>query len=463
MYVGRMYPYFNNDVTLIQRIDHCVLESNPGINGCDKYRLNTFGAEITKRCDGSNSLQEIILDISNTFEAENFEIIEATVNFLNKLGEYGLLSFSEKKVYKQILLKGDPTEFIPIDLTIELTDYCNLKCNHCYRESGPHKKEFINTNKLLLYLKKLTSRGLSTIHITGGEPLAHPDIITILEETDKLCKNIVLLTNGTLINNNIINILSKISNKLIIQIDLDGNSAKPHDELRGISGSFDRVCSSAKKLRDNGISFSVAMNVYPENLELINQTLILSQELGASSFTCSPIIEIGRASHSMILSTEQSIQLFNTLKMLYSEYPDFINKPKTTPDVVENRINCGAGSRSLVLSPLGNLRPCPILGEEHGTFGNIFAENNSEITEIEKQMYSYFLELQQPKPELCGDCDFTSLCYGCFAHPILYNDLFSHRCKNFSCLWNKKTGFIDFMKNLATRKKIGEGVDNESV
>jgi MoaA/NifB/PqqE/SkfB family radical SAM enzyme len=94
---------------------------------------------------------------------------------------------------------------LPIHATLELTDKCNLKCSYCYRESDFTKNLFLENP--IEFLESLLKIGIRHIEFSEGEPLLHPDIIEILNFAGKKYNLVGLLTNGILINEEIIEII----------------------------------------------------------------------------------------------------------------------------------------------------------------------------------------------------------------------------------------------------------------
>lgn len=83
----------------------------------------------------------------------------------------------------------------------EITDACNLSCPFCTNEKGSSFVDFESCKKVLEQIKEVCD--YIYLHVLG-EPLLHPDIEKILEYCDKLELNVQLVTNGILINREIL-------------------------------------------------------------------------------------------------------------------------------------------------------------------------------------------------------------------------------------------------------------------
>lgn len=84
-----------------------------------------------------------------------------------------------------------------------ITERCNLKCTHCYRE--PYRKE-LGFDELISLANKIikfaNNSGRSLIiTLTGGEPFLKPEVYDLALYLDNIdaVKTINFITNGTII------------------------------------------------------------------------------------------------------------------------------------------------------------------------------------------------------------------------------------------------------------------------
>ena len=129
---------------------------------------------------------------------------------------------------------------------------CNLKCKHCYIEKNLYKqeKDFIPVEKIKAALLQTKGENLSSIYLTGGEPLLHPDFNTILRMCLKF-SNVTVISNGVLINDKKARFLRKIDDEndfeTIYRISLDHFDELKNDEIRG-RGSFRKALGAILNL-----------------------------------------------------------------------------------------------------------------------------------------------------------------------------------------------------------------------
>ena len=84
------------------------------------------------------------------------------------------------------------------NLTIEVTDACNISCRVCYKRKRPGFRSLAEVERDLDTAMKL--RPLHTITISGGEPTLHPDLCRIVQLVKSRGVHVFLLSNGLLTN-----------------------------------------------------------------------------------------------------------------------------------------------------------------------------------------------------------------------------------------------------------------------
>ena len=133
---------------------------------------------------------------------------------------------------------------MPVRYFLELTYRCNLNCPYCYIGEERNKNE-LTTDDWFKVINQLPFYALPTI--VGGEPLIRKDFIEILEKASKKTFNKVhLVTNGILINDEIINAFDK-NKLLLLSVSLDGYG-ETHNQNRGKEGIFDKIITNLEQV-----------------------------------------------------------------------------------------------------------------------------------------------------------------------------------------------------------------------
>ncbi|TAI19362.1 radical SAM protein, partial [Bacillus velezensis] len=175
-----------------------------------------------------------------------------------------------------------------------LTHRCNLKCAHCYLESSPEALGTVSIEQFKKTADMLFDNGVLTCEITGGEIFVHPNANEILDYVCKKFKKVAVLTNGTLMRKESLELLKTYKQKIIVGISLDSVNSEVHDSFRGRKGSFAQTCKTIKLLSDHGIFVRVAMSVFEKNMWEIHDMAQKVRDLGAKAFSYNWVDDFGR-------------------------------------------------------------------------------------------------------------------------------------------------------------------------
>ena len=209
----------NTDTTEIRRHKDFVAFKKPGVAPYSFHARNIQVAEISE--DLWNSLPE-----GSFTSAEEFEIKEDQNDETSKI----IKIWEELEGTAQLESRARNK----FNLTLNVTQLCNLHCHYCAAGGdGTYGDPVgqISVAKTLPQVKMLMDRipegGVFNITFLGGEPLMYPKAIQLIGEyTRELAtsKNIQagfqIITNGTLINNEVLDLLAPL--KPTITFSLDG-------------------------------------------------------------------------------------------------------------------------------------------------------------------------------------------------------------------------------------------------
>lgn len=152
------------------------------------------------------------------------------------------------------------------NLTLLLTKSCNLRCTYCYvdKEDLSYVMTLNNARDIVEKFKR--GRDSSKLKVTffGGEPLMNFKLINAIVSENKEM-TFTIITNGTLMDSNVLKFLNENKNVYLI-ISLDAGSSV-HDISRIDNcggGTFDKIYNTLKivtKITRN-ISINVSLNKY---------------------------------------------------------------------------------------------------------------------------------------------------------------------------------------------------------
>ena len=108
-------------------------------------------------------------------------------------------------------------------LYLELTRMCTIECEHCLR--GCRRNEFMSLETINNVLRDIEH--IELLLLTGGEPLLAlkqiKELLKVVTNYNIGIDSILLVTNGTVLNDDIINTLDSISNNFELKIGVSND------------------------------------------------------------------------------------------------------------------------------------------------------------------------------------------------------------------------------------------------
>ncbi len=133
----------------------------------------------------------------------------------------------------------------PFLIVWDFTHKCNLKCKHCYSNSGAIREEELTTQQAKDVVDQIADAGVTALAFSGGEPLTRSDFFEVARYAADRGLYISVATNGTLLTKENVQKL-KQAKVNYLDISIDGACAKTHDEFRGVPGAFDKAVAGLK-------------------------------------------------------------------------------------------------------------------------------------------------------------------------------------------------------------------------
>lgn len=167
----------------------------------------------------------------------------------------------------QDLHKNARKERILLRVMFELTYSCNFKCRHCYLPPSyikKYQKTELGTGEIFSILEQLRDIGCFYLGFTGGEPFLRKDFMQILWHAKKCGFQIIIYTNGSLIDKKVAGELKYIRpNK--IDITIPAMSNKVFESITNVMGSQRKVFRAIRFLHKNGINLGFKSCLLKEN------------------------------------------------------------------------------------------------------------------------------------------------------------------------------------------------------
>lgn len=338
--------------------------------------------------------------------------------------------------------KGKKQEIIPKvmrtprEVDLEITSRCNLNCRYCYYYDNPDVKyRDLSVEEWLCFFRELGDCSIMNVTIQGGEPFIRKDLKELIQGIVENRMRFSVLSNGTLINDEIAGFIANTRRCNSVQVSLDGSSPEIHDSCRG-KGAFVKAVNGIRILQKHDINVSVRVTINHNNVDdLASLSEFLLEDLKLDNFSTNSAILLGscrlNADHVM-LSIEERQKAMKTMLKLSKKYKGRISA--SAGPLAEARhwnkmhkahlnnapafsnggylTGCGCPQSKISIRADGVIIPCSMLA--HMELGRINKDSlehvwqNSPVLNELRTRQNIALE----KFELCRECPYIPYCTG---------------------------------------------------
>src|SRR5690242_9462370 len=104
-------------------------------------------------------------------------------------------------------------------LQLHPTRRCNLRCLHCYSESGPYVAATTSLDVLRRVVSDAAALGYEVVSISGGEPLLYRELPALLAHAKGLGLRTTVTSNGMLLSERRLAELADVVDVLALSLD----------------------------------------------------------------------------------------------------------------------------------------------------------------------------------------------------------------------------------------------------
>lgn len=147
-----------------------------------------------------------------------------------------------------------------------ITGRCNLKCVHCYNNSGADAAGWEPaTVEARAVLDDLASYGVPSVLFSGGEPLMRGDLFELIRYAVDKGLRTVISTNGTLISKQKAQQIRQ-AGVSYVGISLDG-IGPVNDRFRGVEGAFEAAAAGIRNCMEAGVRVGLRLTLTGRNVQ----------------------------------------------------------------------------------------------------------------------------------------------------------------------------------------------------
>lgn len=317
----------------------------------------------------------------------------------------------------------------PFVLVWELTQACELACDHCRADAQElrHPDELTTEEGKALLDEAARFGDNQLVVFSGGDPLARDDTEQLVEYGVNQGLQVTLTPSGTasLTSDRIQTLADAGLRRMALSID--GGSPTTHDEFRGEPGSFVETIRAAREAQDAEIPLQINTTVCARTVDELPRIRELVAELDAVLWSVFFLVPVGRGEILEPVTPERSEAVMEWLLEVADEESFGVKTTEAphyrrvaaqrrrgddgtaTPnaDEIGRRTGVRAGAGFAFVSHLGEIYPSGFLPTS--------ACNVREDSLVDRYRHSSLFEnLRDPDSYTgkCGACPFRHLCGG---------------------------------------------------
>jgi radical SAM protein with 4Fe4S-binding SPASM domain len=320
----------------------------------------------------------------------------------------------------------------PSDVIWNITNRCNLLCDHCYMAADGHgRPEELTDDETIALVRQMGERGLPALFLSGGEPMMRRNFWEILELARALDIRVTVSTNCTLIDRDAARRL-KANGIDWIATSLYGPDDF-HDEMVRVPGTRRRVIEAIRILREEGVGVAIktaiSQDTWPHVYDLIQE----ARDLDCGLIYFCDLITSGRSEGEddgriapaqwrelADFIIEDLLRPEKGLEWDIGAMPSFI--PYVAERLVERGIDvsdglerlkvvsaCPVGKGHMNINSEGGIMPCQFA--QDWTIGSV---RHMSLQEAVSALYE--LDVQEAKGVCSPEaCEYSRICRGCRA------------------------------------------------
>jgi len=324
----------------------------------------------------------------------------------------------------------------PRSVDLSITNRCNLRCTYCSHFTGAGDVgQDLQKEEWLQFFDELNRCAVMNVNLQGGEPFCRKDLPELVEGIVRNRMRFNILSNGTLIDDEVAALLASTGRCDSVQVSIDGSAPMTHDACRG-EGNFLKAMQGIKSLLDNNVPVSVRVTIHKHNVrDLEKVSRLLLEEVGLPVFSTNAASYMGlcrQNAEQVQLTAEERTLAMETLLQLTKKYNGRISA--TAGPLAEGRnwiemeearrqgrepkrgwgylTSCNGPMNTLAVRADGVMAPCGQMS--HIELGRINIDNLQEVWQEHPELQKLRMRNKIPLSnfEFCQGCDYIPYCTG---------------------------------------------------
>jgi pyrroloquinoline quinone biosynthesis protein E len=391
-------------------------------------RLSATAAAILGLCDGTRDLDAIVSMLTTRYGADRARIDRDVRTLLAEMRGRGLVEGGDPLAGRSREVVGLPIDDAtgddapspaaddgaPYTLVAELTHRCPLACPYCSNPTrlvrGP---EELTTDEWLRVVDDAAALGVMQIHLSGGEPLARPDLEVIAARARARDLYVSLVTSGVPLERARLERLAPSLDH--VQLSVQDAEAAASDRIAGFAG-FEQKMRVAAWVKELGLPMTLNVVLHRENIDHVDAIVAMGERLGVARLELANVQLVSWAleNRGALLPTGSALERARAVAadarrrnegrmQVVFVLPDWhADRPRACMD--------GWGRRFAVVAPDGAVLPCHAARSLPLAFETVRSRPLREVWADGEALRAYRGDAWMSEP--CKSCDRREIDFG---------------------------------------------------
>ncbi len=298
---------------------------------------------------------------------------------------------------------------VPLTAMLELTYRCNARCVHCFQGRSTAPRE-LTAGEWMAAVDQARSAGALIVSLSGGEAMLSPSFWAVAEHARAIGLAVRVFTNGLLLSRANVARLAALR-PLSVEVSIFSLRPERHEAVTGVPGSLARALRGLFRLRRAGVPLVLKCPLLSVSGDDHAQVRALAERLGAGVVFDPQIVPRldGDPAPTRCRGDDATLASF---------FADPVSQPPgagALVPVAPDRAPCGMARSFLVVSPEGELLPCPVLQMSAGNVRSARLDVLWREAPLLRRLRARTFGALQG----CGTCPRSGYCHRCSALALL--------------------------------------------
>ena len=291
---------------------------------------------------------------------------------------------------------------VPLTANFELTPFCNFNCVMCYvhltKESAQKQGRLLSADEWLGIAEQARKMGTLYINLTGGEPFLHPEFWKIYGELNKMGFLISILSNGSMIDEFVMEKFRQYGMPYRVKLTLYGASDKTYMRTCNSSDGFTKISKAIDMLKEAGVPLNLTSTIVRENAEDLQKIYAFAKEKNLSMQHTISVVKSSRGSENSTEASRFALDEFSD-ELTVEELEKMKFPPLESPFAW-----CASHGKSFWMTWHGHLQMCSFMSKPFIPYSGSLESDYALLMNELKKIKS---------PAECENCEWKMFCQRC--------------------------------------------------